>query len=1254
MATNKAQDPAAAALSAIEEALNLTGDDADAASKSAEAPASGQAAKESESDRALRLPEIEEHPLFTPKKSGKEAADFSAERAVVTPSIPPANDDRDSVGAMLRAINKKPSGAPYVVAALFSALWIGLAAFYLAARHADLQHVSFLTQPEIPLYAIAVIGPVIFFFITAVLARRAMEMRLTARSMVEIAMRLAEPESIATEQMVTLSHAIRREIVSMGDGIERALARASELETLVRSEVSNLERSYSDNERRIRALVEELSTEREAMQAIGERMRSAIGGARDSLSHELDAAATGLSENLSAAGNRVTMSLGAKAEEIRFALGQAGDQLIANLAAQAEDILGRLERTREGISQNLTQRIDEVTAQSDRINERLTQVAQDSLQAFAYHAGATSERFAETIGEAVSAIATHGERVNEALSERMSQFEQTVIGHGNVVADRLGDNAQQLSGLLAKQLEGIESVVSVQGGELNSKLEARARENAELFESQTRAFEDRAAAKMQEMAESLDSLIARVDSGLDGRANALNETLAARTLDIAKVLGEGGREVAQALEKRLGEIDEILSDRAAAITESLSAKADEVNEALGARATEIADTLDGRVARFEEHVVGRLDAISTDLDTRGRELSENLAVRVHDIDTALTQHTSNISAALDHESGQLENLLTGRAEALRDLLAQASNDLDIRLAERIGDIGGVLSERVTEIGTLLAGRLMELQTSLDERGRNLHEILRARSDEIHAVLETKGADLVGQLGERQAELTAALDQSSASFNEALAANAASSVESLIATNEKLKQEMAATVDALAARNAALQETIGSADVSFVAIETALAARIQQFEQAIASITKEMEDLGANAGTTIGSARALYETIAHQQQSLAAAAADLSRSQVELDRTLDERRGALETLLASVQSQREEFDNVMSSFSAIVDDSFRRVQGRAEEIGTFLAETSQTTAGLVERQFDAIRASIGDERERTATLLRAAYDQANAEIEGILGQSASRFQAVAAEMRGVSREIQQELEATREELRQNAVVLPAETAEQTAAMRRVVADQIKALNELTDIVARSGHSYDLSDPLTYGRDGGATRRLEQRSERDPASSEASRPEPPRARGPANQQRASGATDRGPGWLSDLLARASREEGQSASPLPRGPQAGEPLETISHDIARMVDHAAIADAWDKYRRGQANAFGRHLYIGRGSQTFEEIRRRYRSDVEFRGTVDRYVLEFERLLADVSRDDRDDALTRTYLISETGKVYTMLAHAAGRLGG
>jgi hypothetical protein len=46
-----------------------------------------------------------------------------------------------------------------------------------------------------------------------------------------------------------------------------------------------------------------------------------------------------------------------------------------------------------------------------------------------------------------------------------------------------------------------------------------------------------------------------------------------------------------------------------------------------------------------------------------------------------------------------------------------------------------------------------------------------------------------------------------------------------------------------------------------------------------------------------------------------------------------------------------------------------------------------------------------------------------------------------------------------------------------------------------------------------------------------------------------------------------------------------------------------------------------------------------------------VDRYINDFEKLLADVARNDRDKSLTQSYLTSDTGKVYTMLAHAAGR---
>src|SRR5690606_13326440 len=143
----------------------------------------------------------------------------------------------------------------------------------------------------------------------------------------------------------------------------------------------------------------------------------------------------------------------------------------------------------------------------------------------------------------------------------------------------------------------------------------------------------------------------------------------------------------------------------------------------------------------------------------------------------------------------------------------------------------------------------------------------------------------------------------------------------------------------------------------------------------------------------------------------------------------------------------------------------------------------------------------------------------------------------------------------------------------------------------------------------------------------------------------------------GWVRDLLRGASREDAAPAQP--RQPAAArsplhvvESLNSLSVDIARAIDHEAAVELWDRYRRGERNVFTRRLYTLKGHQTFDEIRTKYQNDSEFRTAVNRYCVDFEKLLDDIGRNDRDNMMTQTYLSSDTGKVYTMLAHASGRL--
>jgi hypothetical protein len=267
-------------------------------------------------------------------------------------------------------------------------------------------------------------------------------------------------------------------------------------------------------------------------------------------------------------------------------------------------------------------------------------------------------------------------------------------------------------------------------------------------------------------------------------------------------------------------------------------------------------------------------------------------------------------------------------------------------------------------------------------------------------------------------------------------------------------------------------------------------------------------------------------------------------------------------------------------------------------------------------------------------------------------------------------------------------LPQETAESAAQMRRVIVDQIEALAELNRIVARHGRNLDAVEPVRRVREEPTLAVVGSRNEAPvrgdiPPRSDSAPPQrpaqrtetasfaPAMRRAPETPSLTPTPVAPGRGWLTDLLNRASREETEPLREFPRepvresarepGPVRGneertprhsiESLDSLSVDIARMIDHDAAADLWDRYKRGERNVFTRRLYTLQGQQAFDDIRKKYRADREFKQTVDRYISEFERLLDEVSRDDRGQVVARTYLTSETGKVYTMLAHAAGR---
>ncbi|MCI0465711.1 MAG: apolipoprotein A1/A4/E family protein, partial [Beijerinckiaceae bacterium] len=643
---NKAQDPAAAALLAIEEALNLraAGENAKPAEASPgagnanrlservpgerESAASGLGASWNRRDsRGTLEPKptaIDEERLLGQALGGESEGAPSPELpAGAMQPVPAANDDRRSAGEILRAFRGRYDGIPAGLVAACTGLWIVFTlayAFFNRAILFDLPAGALF--PHVILYFMVIAGPVILLVLTASLLRRGQEMRIAARSMTDVAVRLAEPETIATEQLVTLSQAIRREVASMGDGIERALARASELETLVRSEVSNLERSYSDNERRIRALVDELATERESILTNADRVRGAIALAQENVSRDLSGASARFAESVGEAAGRVTASLNSKGEDIKAALIQGRDELVGQLTTHGSDLVRRLVDSGQQATASLT-------GASDGIARTLAERTTDL------------DGRLKTAREALAAdLEIRGDALAQRLDAAGAQIADIVSSRGDTLAARVSESCDRLHEVVAVQGIGLSDNLAAMGERIGGLIAGRTAEARKAFE---------------QSAEVLGTLINENQARLHARFEQHGTELHKRFAETADATAARLAGHTEALHKQVS----------ASVAETLAALANDtqrMHSQLASTARDTVETLTQHTAALNEHLDATSYATLTALTTRTGQLQERLAATSAETLGALSAHWDEMSEKLEMTAQRSVSALTSSTD----------------------------------------------------------------------------------------------------------------------------------------------------------------------------------------------------------------------------------------------------------------------------------------------------------------------------------------------------------------------------------------------------------------------------------------------------------------------------------------------------------------------------------------------------------------------------------------------------------------
>ena len=394
-----------------------------------------------------------------------------------------ANDDAPSIGGLIYALEQKPSNKPFTIAWVASGVWAAIGGgFSWVMLSTELGQgatlAEILTRPAAFMIAAAVILPIAVLWLLATLAWRAEELRLRSSTMTEVAIRLAEPDRMAEQSVASLGQAVRRQVSFMNDAVSRALGRAGELEALVHSEVAALERSYEENERRIRGLIQELSGERHALLNTSDRVSDtlrAMGSEVPALIEKLSQQQVKLATIIQGAGDNLT--------SLESAITQTSLQLEGTVVRTSEHFEGSIARGAQLLENSLGRTVDRLDG---------------SLE--------------HGIGRLEGTLDGYATGIEEALGSRTEEMQNVLESYTGALGDALGNRTQQIQGML----EGFSN-------DMAATLSARTDNLQTVFEEYTRALDTTLSNRTQIVDNQLIERTKALDSAFSERLRLFDE-----------------------------------------------------------------------------------------------------------------------------------------------------------------------------------------------------------------------------------------------------------------------------------------------------------------------------------------------------------------------------------------------------------------------------------------------------------------------------------------------------------------------------------------------------------------------------------------------------------------------------------------------------------------------------------------------------------------------------------------------------------
>ncbi|MGI9385898.1 MAG: hypothetical protein ACR2OX_00570 [Methyloligellaceae bacterium] len=650
-----------------------------------------------------------------------------------------ANDDVPSIGGLFFALNQKPTNKAFFVATIFTGVWSVLGVLLCWSVIGDQlakvdSFFGIFSSPATIIVAATIIIPIAMFWFIALLIWRAQELKLMSSAMTEVAVRLAEPDRMAEQQVASLGQTVRRQVAAMNDAIGRALGRAGELEALVHNEVAALERSYGENEHRIRSLIDELASEREALANNSDRVSEALRGVGQQVVHDVNMVTDRITGTMTVATEQIAGSLASKGEKLTTAIKAAGTAIDDRLAdrggkiaeqivSQGTNAADKLEKVGRQINQALhesTERTaalvsssgNSVVATLSSMNDRIGKEIPGLLERL----GGEQLRLSHVIEGATKNLSTLETALNKrtknieaAVAKQVQAVDSAMVERTKALDMAFSSRIQQLDSLLSRQSDRITTSLADRSQSIETALSTQAASFDETFARGIEAFRDTTERMSNESVRTIGDLASQaevlrdVSEGLLQQVHSLTSRFESRGQSIMKA--------AHALESSQFKIDSVLENRQVELSGLL--------ENISSKAT----NLDQMMRSYS----GQLETSLSEAETRAQQLS-----------VAIQDHSRTKSDAALAQLEQLKSDTQSQAERavseLRSQFSSVAREVTTEISSLTSEFSEI-TKQVRERAQRAASELTETQSEIRERIDLIPDTAREGADAMRRAMQ---------------------------------------------------------------------------------------------------------------------------------------------------------------------------------------------------------------------------------------------------------------------------------------------------------------------------------------------------------------------------------------------------------------------------------------------------------------------------------------------------------------------------------------